>query len=245
MPNISPLTSRMMTDNTNQNEHQEKIYKHLAQHANDVKPNEAKARLVKENPLQSAASAVGDTFKDGKNFVIAAKTGKLNDNSLGRINDLGLKAGALLIAGFLASNAKTKTNAIMQFLGGATFLSVMSLWPKIFINLPARLVHGFRIDQKYISAQGDKKDVYLDNQFIPTDIFSKQELKDNARRSGIDYESENGEEKILRKMQKTALQNRTLWMATAGFATPLLTAVIGDKIEPLVKNAVINHDFMK
>ena len=48
MPNISPLTSRMMTDNTNQNEHQEKIYKHLAQHANDVKPNEAKARLVKE-----------------------------------------------------------------------------------------------------------------------------------------------------------------------------------------------------
>ena len=245
MPNISPLTSRMMTDNTKQNEHQEKIYKHLAQHANDVKPNEAKARLVKENPLQSAASAVGDTFKDGKNFVIAAKTGKLNDNSLGRINDLGLKAGALLIAGFLASNAKTKTNAIMQFLGGATFLSVMSLWPKIFINLPARLVHGFRIDQKYISAQGDKKDVYLDNQFIPTDIFSKQELKDNARRSGIDYESENGEEKILRKMQKTALQNRTLWMATAGFATPLLTAVIGDKIEPLVKNAVINHDFMK
>ncbi len=245
MPNISPLTSRMMTDNTKQNEHQEKIYKHLAQHANDVKPNEAKARLVKENPLQSAASAVGDTFKDGKNFAIAAKTGKLNDNSLGRINDLGLKAGALLIAGFLASNAKTKTNAIMQFLGGATFLSVMSLWPKIFINLPARLVHGFRIDQKYISAQGDKKDVYLDNQFIPTDIFSKQELKDNARRSGIDYESENGEEKILRKMQKTALQNRTLWMATAGFATPLLTAVIGDKIEPLVKNAVINHDFMK
>ena len=245
MANISPLTSRMMTDNTKQNEHQEKIYKHLAQHANDVKPNEAKARLVKENPLQSAASAVGDTFKDGKNFVIAAKTGKLNDNSLGRINDLGLKAGALLIAGFLASNAKTKTNAIMQFLGGATFLSVMSLWPKIFINLPARLVHGFRIDQKYISAQGDKKDVYLDNQFIPTDIFSKQELKDNARRSGIDYESENGEEKILRKMQKTALQNRTLWMATAGFATPLLTAVIGDKIEPLVKNAVINHDFMK
>ena len=245
MPNISPLTSRMMTDNTKQNEHQEKIYKHLAQHANDVKPNEAKARLVKENPLQSAASAVGDTFKDGKNFVIAAKTGKLNDNSLGRINDLGLKAEALLIAGFLASNAKTKTNAIMQFLGGATFLSVMSLWPKIFINLPARLVHGFRIDQKYISAQGDKKDVYLDNQFIPTDIFSKQELKDNARRSGIDYESENGEEKILRKMQKTALQNRTLWMATAGFATPLLTAVIGDKIEPLVKNAVINHDFMK
>ena len=245
MPNISPLTSRMMTDNTNQNEHQEKIYKHLAQHANDVKPNEAKARLVKENPLQSAASAVSDTFKDGKNFVIAAKTGKLNDNSLGRINDLGLKAGALLIAGFLASNAKTKTNAIMQFLGGATFLSVMSLWPKIFINLPARLVHGFRIDQKYISAQGDKKDVYLDNQFIPTDIFSKQELKDNARRSGIDYGSENGEEKILRKMQKTALQNRTLWMATAGFATPLLTAVIGDKIEPLVKNAVINHDFMK
>lgn len=246
MTTISPLRSQMLANTINmQSNNQEKIYQDLTKHANDVKPNDPKAKIIEENPLQAAASAVKDTFQDGKNFFTAAKTGKMNDNSLGRINDLGMKFGALLIATFLASHSKTKTNAIMQFVGAGTFFSVMSLWPKLFINLPARLVHGFRIDERYISAQGDKKDLYLDNQFIPTDALSKDKLRKEAQRSGIDYDSENGEEKILRKRQKTALQNRTLWMATAGFATPLLTALIGDKIEPLVKEGVIQHGFKK
>jgi len=249
MNRVTPYRSPMLTSNihnhNNQNNQQEKVYQQLIKHANDVKPNEAKAKLVKENPLQASYSAVTDTIQDGKNFFIATKTGKMTDNNLGRLNDLGMKAGALLIAGYLATQAKTKTNAIMQFVGGATFLSMMSLWPKLFINLPARLVHGFRIDQKYVSAQGDKKDFFLDNQFIPWDAMSKEELRKNAKASGIDYDSENGEEKIMRKMQKTALQNRTLWMATAGFATPLLTSVIGDKLEPVVKDAVISQGYKK
>jgi len=42
----------------------------------DIKPNEPKAKLIKENFLQSAVSSVGDVFQDGKNFFKAAKTGK-------------------------------------------------------------------------------------------------------------------------------------------------------------------------
>lgn len=223
----------------------EKIYQNLIVESNAVKPNKAKATLIREKFPQNVISAVKDFIQDGKNFFTAAKTGKMDDNSLGRINDFGMKAGGLLIATFLASQARTKTSAIMQYIGGAAFFANMALWPKLFINLPARLVHGFKIDDRYISAQGEKKDFFLDNQFLPWDAYEESELRENARRSGIDYDSPNGDEKIKRKMQKTALQNRTLWMATAGFATPLMTALFGDFIEPKVKNAVVNHGLKK
>ena len=246
---ISPILQNRLNINTNGNKpnnlHHERIYENLKQHANDVKPNDPKAKLVKEGPIKRTASAVKDNFNDVKNFFKATKTGKMNDNNLGRINDLGMKAGALLIASFLAAHAKTKTEAIMQFIGGTTFFASMALWPKIFINLPARIIHGFPIDEKYISAQGDKKDLYLDNQFIPTGLHSKEQKIKEMKRMGINPEEPSAEEKWLRKRQKTALQNRTLWMATAGFATPLMTALIGNYVQPKVENAVIEHEFKK
>ena len=241
MANVSPILKSQL-ENTNNHD---RIYRHLANHANDVKPNEPKAKLIKENFVQSSISAVKDTFQDGKNFFKAAKTGQLNDNNLGRINDLGMKAGALIIASYLAAHAKTKTDSIMKFLGGATFFASMSLWPKLFINLPARLAHGFRVDYKYLSAQGDKKDLGLDNQFQPMDIFTDEEMMEMAKKTGIDPNDEFAREKMQRKLQKTMLQNRTLWMATAGFATPLMTSAIGDIVTPLVKNGVIKHGFNK
>ncbi len=245
MTYISPILSNSLKQNNKSKKqsesHYNKIYEELTRHANDVKPNAPKAKLIKGGP----AHAVKNTIKDGKNFFKAVKDGKLSDNNLGRINDLGMKLGALTIASFLASRAKTKTDAIMQFVGGATFFASMSLWPKLFINLPARIVHGFDIGQKYVSAQGDEKDFFLDNQFLPWDAYSKDELRKIGKRTGIDYDSPNGEEKIQRKMQKTALQNRTLWMATAGFATPLLTAMFGNFVEPKVKNAVIEKGYKK
>ncbi len=243
---ISPFLRNQLNANRQpNNDHHEKIYENLKQHANDVKPNEAKAKLVQENPIQKVTSAIKDNYNDGKNFFKATKTGKMNDNNLGRINDLGMKAGALLIATFLATHAKTKTEAIMQFIGGTTFFASMALWPKLFINLPARIIHGFPIGEKYISAQGDKKDLYLDNQFIPTGIHSKEQIEREMKRMGIDPNEKNAEEKWFRKRQKTALQNRTLWMATAGFSTPLMTALIGNYVQPKVENAVIEHDFKK
>ncbi len=245
---ISPFLRNQLNNNRRSNNttnHHEKIYEDLKQHANDVKPNDAKAKLVKQNPISGTASAIKDNFNDGLNFFKAAKTGKMNDNNLGRINDLGMKAGALLIATFLATHAKTKTEALMQFIGGTTFFASMALWPKIFINLPARIIHGFPIDEKYISAQGDKKDLYLDNQFIPTGLHSKKQKEREMKRMGINPNELNAEEKWFRKRQKTALQNRTLWMATAGFATPLMTALVGNYVQPKVENAVIEHEFKK
>ena len=246
---VSPILQNHFNnkaDNKKLNAHHEKLYEDLKQHANEVKPNEAKAKLVKRGPVRDTIAAIGDNINDGKNFFTAVKTGKMNDNSLGRINDLGMKFGAVLIASFLAATqAKTKTETLMKFIGGGAFFASMSLWPKIFINLPARIIHGFPIDEKYISAQGDKKDLYLDNQFIPTGIHSKEQKLREMKRMGIDPNEPNAEEKWFRKRQKTALQNRTLWMATAGFATPLMTALFCDFAEPKIQNAIIDHNFKK
>lgn len=249
MTMISPmLQSRISStsgDFHKKNEFHEKMYENFKLHANDVKPNEAKAKLIKEGPVTHLIHNIQDDVTDCKNFFKAVKTGQLRDNSLGRINDIGLKASVLLIAAYLASGAKTKTDAIMKFVGGGSFLAVMSLWPKLFINLPARIVHGFPIDRRYISAQGDKKDFHLDNQFKVWDAVDEAELARDAKRAGIDYYSENGREKIIRKEDKTALQNRALWMATAGFATPLFTSIIGNAVTPKIKDAVIKNGFNK
>jgi len=243
---VSPLLQSRLNNNANysltQKDH-EAIYKDLQKHANDVKPNVAKAKLIKEGPLKAVTSAIKDTYQDTKNFKKAVKTGQLGDNSLGRLNDLGMKIGGLLIAVYLATQQRTKTASIMQFVGGGAFFAAMALWPKIAINIPAKMVHGFDIGQRYVSAQGDKKDFFLDNQFLPWDAIPKSEMRKNAQRAGIDFDSENGEEKIRRKMQKTALQSRTLWMATAGFSTPLLTSLFGNIITPKVKDGVIKHGY--
>ena len=253
MTKISPLNEKIISsrlnsksDFDNKTAKHDLAYKNLIVQSAVVKPNKAKAVLVKETFPQSLKNYTLDTIQDVKHFFTAAKTGKMDDNSLGRINDLGMKFGGLLIATYLATcKARTKTEALMQYIGGGAFFASMALWPKLFINLPAKLIHGFRIDQKYISAQGEKKDFFLDNQFLPWDAFSEDELRQNAKKAGIDYDSENGDEKIKRKMQKTALQNRTLWMATAGFATPLMTALFGDFIQPKVNNAVIKNGLKK
>ena len=249
MTTISPLLQNRIngkntqTGASNPNNRHEKIYQDLQKRANEVRPNEAKAVMVKEGMLGNPITDLKDGIKDVGNFFTAVKTGKMGDNNLGRINDVGLVFGSALIATYLAAHSKTKTESIMRFVGGGTFLAMMQLWPKLFINIPARLVHGFRIDRKYISAQGDKKDYWLDNQFIVKDARDEKELRAEAKRAGIDYDSKNGREKIEEKERKTALQNRTLWMATAGGATPLLTSLFGDFIEPKVQDAVVKSGF--
>ena len=150
MAKISPMLSNSLKlsgniQNNNLNaldkRNEQNLDKNLLNEANKIKPNKAKAQLIKQGPIASAVSSVKDTGKDALNFVKAAKTGKMGDNNLGRINDLGMKIGAGVIAAYLAAHSKTKTDAIMKFVGGGTFVAVMSIWPKLFINLPARLVH--------------------------------------------------------------------------------------------------------
>ena len=72
MATISPLLQNRLnaTGNKTQtpNNRHEKIYQDLQKRAHEAKPNEAKAKLVKEGIFGNPITAAKDTFKDGKNF---------------------------------------------------------------------------------------------------------------------------------------------------------------------------------
>ena len=58
-----------------------------------------------------------------------------------------------------------------------------------------------------------------------------------ADKMGVDKNLAEREEFTKKKMQKVALQANTLNMLTAGFGTPLMAALICDKLEPVVNKA--------
>ena len=220
---MSPL---MQNQINMRNKAHDAMYEKMKTQEPVVRPNAQKAYMVKENVFQSAASAVNDNIKDIQNFKEVIKTGKISDNNLGRLNDLGLKLGAGLIATFLALHSKTKQESVMRFVGGAAFIASMNLWSKLFIYLPAKLIHGVNPGEKYISAQGDKKEYWIDNQFLPDIRGPKTEQE-------------------KRHDQKVALQSRTLNMATAGPAVPLMTAFICDRVKGPILKGMQALDFNK
>lgn len=225
MNNMSPLLQSRINSKT---AHTDRYYESLAKNANNtLLPNESKAKLLKQNFFQAGVSNAIDTGKDCVNFAKAMKTGEISDNNLGRLNGLGMKLGAGLIAAFLAIHSKTKTEAAMKVIGGGAFLASMNLWPKLFIQMPTKLMHGVDINQKYVNAQGDKKEFFLDNQFIPWDITDVKSEKEQRRQS------------------KVALQSRTLTLATAGFATPLSASLIGNAVEPKLYNHFVKQGVEK
>ncbi len=228
MTYLSPLLQNNLNKHngvyTKENVDHTQLYEHLASDTSKAaKPNEPKARLVKNTPV----TCVMDMGKDCANFKKAVTNGDITDNNLGRINDLGVKIGSGLIASYLALHAKTKTDAIMKFVGGGAFLASMSLWPKLAIYTPMKLMHKIDPGQKYISAQGDKKEFYLDNQFILWDA------------AGV------ADEKEQRRRQKGALQARTLNLFTIGAASPLMASLFGNAVEPKIYGAVVNRNVKK
>lgn len=187
------------------------------------------------DPITGAAVAIKDTVKDAKNLVNAIKNGKSNDHELGRMNDLGLKIGGLSIAAYLLTRRTTRTTKFMEFAGFGTFIGAMALWPKLFIQAPLKSRFGFDINQKYQDSQGRKKSFFQDNQYLPWDLWSSKKLNKIGDQMGVDKNMKDREEFIKKKMQTVALQGNTLWMLTAGFATPLMSSLMCNRIEKVAE----------
>lgn len=190
-----------------------------------IKPLPSNGKLVKKNLFYAPA----ELFKDMKYDMKALKhsmKGEANDHELGRLNDLGMKLGGLGIATYLYARKATPLTKIMEFVGLGSFFAAMDLWPKLAIQLPAYLVHGFDIRQNYEDNYGRKKPVFLDHQFIPWDLYSDDEINKIGDRLRVPKDIPNRREFIQEKMRKIALQNNTMWMLTAGFATPIMSALI-------------------
>lgn len=200
-----------------------------------IKPLPASGKLVNNSVLEAPAVWAQDAAYDLKSFRHTL-FGKGNDHELGKVNDLGMKIGGLVIAGYLMTRKQTPLKKAMELVGLASFFGAMSLWPKIALQLPARMIHGFNIRKEYVDSYGRKKMFFQDPQYIPWDLLDDDKVNKIGDRMGVSKDIPNRRDFIQEKMKKTAVQNNTLWMMTAGFATPILSALICNACEkPLTK----------
>lgn len=209
-----------------------------------VRPLPANGYLVKQTIWETPSVMVADFAKDIKNVGKGLK-GDLNDHELGRLNDVGMKLGGLAIASYLAIRKTSPTQKIMEFLGFGTFFGSMYLWPKLMIEKPIEWMHGVNVHQKYVDNQGRKKMFFQDPQFVPWDLWKHEEIEKLGDKMQIPQNIPNRQIMIKESAQKTAIQANTLWMWTAGLATPLMTAMICSAIQKPIEQAATTHNTKK
>lgn len=200
-----------------------------------IRPLPPKGHIVKDGIMSAPAVFVQDMAYDMKALKAAWK-GDANDHQLGKLNDLGMKLGGLALASYLFTIKKAPVAKGMEFVGVASFFASMALWPKLALELPARLIHGFNPFMSYEDSQGRKKPFFQDNQYLPFDLISDKEINRIGNRMGIPKDMPNRREAVQEKMRQVALQNNTMWMLTAGFATPLMSSLICNRLEPYVRD---------
>lgn len=206
-----------------------------------IKPLPPKGHLV-DDSFSEKIKYVGEDIKYELNSVKNGYNGVAKDHQLGRLNDVGLKLGGLTIAAYLASRTQNPKARLMEYLGFGTFLASMSLYPKLALNAPARAIHGFDFDKEFIDDQGRKKSVFQDSNYIPYDMYTgnkpSEDLSIIGDKLGIPRNIKNRDEVTKEQMRKIATQNNTLWMLTAGFATPVMTALICNRLESPVSSMI-------
>ncbi len=205
-----------------------------------IKPLPSKGHLINRGILSAPAAVAKNIAYDTKSFVKAAR-GKANDYEAGKVNDIGMKLGGLMIAGYLMTRKQAPLAKAMEFVGLASFFAAMSIWPKIALQWPAQLVHGFNIRQKYEDSFGREKLFFQDPQYLAWSLFSDQKINKIGDWMGVPKDMNNRRDFIQEKMKKTAIQNNTMWMWTAGFATPVLSALICNACEKPITNLIGKH----
>lgn len=198
-----------------------------------IKPQGAKGKLV--------SSSIFPNVKDIKYNFNALKhglTGKANDHELGKLNDVGMKVGALALAGYLATQKATPKTKLMEFVGLATFFGAMKLWPKLAIGAPAKVIHGFDPTQEYEDSFGRKKPFFQDAQYQPWDVYSNEQLQKIGDKMGVDKNAQDRNDLTKSNMTKIATKNNTLWMITAGIASAVFSALACNKAEKVIDPAL-------
>ena len=205
--------------------------------AGKVKPLEDKAQLLPSRIFGSPISYAKELKQDVLNIGKAAK-GKANDHELGRINDLGMKLGAGVLAAYLFAKNPFKLGKAMEVVGAGSFFATMALWPKLAIQAPIKARTGVDIHQKYIDSQGRKKMLHQDPQYDLTDLYSKEDLNVMGQKLKVDESLPDRNRFIKQRAKKTAIQGNTLWMMTAGLATPLGSALMCNALEQPVSTGI-------
>ena len=205
-----------------------------------IKPLPPTAKLIDGGILNAPKELVKDWFYETKSLKDGIQ-GKANDHQLGKLNDVGLKIGGLAIACYLAARKTTPLKKAMEFIGFGSFLLAMSIWPKLAIQLPTKLIHGTNSRQSYEDSFGRKKPLTLDTQFLPFDLYSEKQIEKIGNWQRVPKDIPNRRQYIEEKMRKNAVQNNTLWMLTAGFATPVMSGLICNAVTPYTEKQLMKY----
>lgn len=199
-----------------------------------MKPLDGKGYLVENNLLTMPKEFAKDTYYTAKSLKKGI-AGKANDHELGKLNDLGLKVGGLAIATYLMTKRSTPKTKAMEFIGFGAFLASMALWPKVALQWPAQLIHGFNFRKQYVDEQGRKKFLTQDPNYIAFDLLKGKKKSENLAsigdRMGISRDEKDRDEITKEQIRKISVQNNTMWMLTAGPATPIMTALACNVLE--------------
>lgn len=200
-----------------------------------IAPLAPRGKLVGNSPFDAPSLMVQGLAYDVKSLNRGLK-GESNDHQLGKINDIGMKVGGLAIASYLFTKKAAPMAKSMEFVGFLSFFASMAIWPKLAIQLPSRVIHGFNVHQKYRDSQGRVKPFFQDPQYLPWDLYSDKQIDKIGDRLGVSRNIENRREVVQERMKKIAVQDNTLWMLTAGFATPIMSALICNALEQPIVN---------
>ncbi|MDD3150183.1 MAG: hypothetical protein PHV68_05050 [Candidatus Gastranaerophilales bacterium] len=196
---------------------------------------EIKGHLVKENFVQSIAHSATEPVRNAKYFANALK-GEGNDYTVGKIHDLTLMLGGLGIAAVLQSNYVKPVNKVMEFVGFSSFFGAMAIWPKMIINPLVNAVKGVDMNQEYVDSSGKRKPFYQDSQYLPWDLMDDKQINKMGDKLGVPENIKDRKKHIQEKAKQVATQTNTLWMLTAGIATPVISSLMANYIQRPVRD---------
>ncbi len=200
-----------------------------------IKPLPPEGHLVKTNILNAPKHFIEGIAYDLKSLK-KGWNGTANDHELGKLNSIALVTGGTALATYLATRRQTASSKAMEFVGISSFLASMALWPVIAIQIPTKLIHGFNVRQHYKDSMDREKLFFNDPQYLPWDLYSEEEIHKIGDYMNVPQDMNNRRDYIQEKMKKIATQDNTLWMLTAGFGVPIMSAIICNRLEQPVKD---------
>lgn len=200
-----------------------------------IKPLQPEGHLVRTT-LFNAPKHMIDGFAYDLKSLKKGVNGTANDHELGKLNSIGMVTGGAALATYLATRKHTASSKAMEFVGIGSFLASMAIWPAVAIQLPTKLIHGFNVRQHYKDSMDREKLFFNDPQYIPWDLYKEEQIYKIGDYMGVPKDMNNRRDYIQNKMKKIATQDNTLWMLSAGFAVPIMSALICNQAEQPVKN---------
>lgn len=194
----------------------------------NIKPDKPMGKLVRPN-IFSVKDVVSQDVKNLRYFVQGIQ-GKGNDYSVGKINDIAIKAGGLGIAAMIASGVASPFKQGMEFIGLGLWLAAMKFWPKLGIAYPIKKRTGVDLNLEYTDSENRRKLFYQDPQYICWDLISDEEINKIGDKLNIPKNIKNRRAAIENKAKQVAVQGNTLILATSGFATPIIASLAADQI---------------